>query len=86
MRVRERESYASGVWKTNVDFEEWLPDPGAVAVAAAIVAAAVVVWGVISVVQGRGVNPLELVMFALVFTVVYFGGIALLGSGAESEE
>lgn len=66
-----------------MDLREGLPDPGTVATAVVIVGVAVAVWIVVSIVQGRGVSPLEVVMFSLVFTVVYFGGISLLGGGAE---
>jgi hypothetical protein len=51
-----------------------------------IVVLAVVLWGAISLVRGRLVQPLEAVVFALVFAVVYFGSLSLLGDSESSGE
>ncbi|MXR52836.1 hypothetical protein GRX03_14625 [Halovenus sp. WSH3] len=72
----------------NVD--DVLPDVTILATALGVVVLAVVLWAVISFARGAVIRPLEAVMFALVFAVVYFGSLSLLEddgdqSGADSE-
>lgn len=68
-----------------VERDEMLPDPGLLITASGIVVLAVVLWAVVSLVQGRQIRPLEAVMFALVFTVVYFGGLSVFNDNANEE-
>lgn len=63
-----------------------VPDPGAVATGAVIVSIAVVVWSALSLVRGQSIQPLESLLFALVFTVVYFGGLSVLDNDTPEEE
>lgn len=63
-----------------------VPDPGAVATGAVIVSIAVVVWSALSLVRGQSIQPLESLLFALVFTVVYFGSLSLLDSDTPDGE
>ena len=45
---------------------------------------AVILWTAVSALRGSMVEPLEIVMFALVFAFLYFTGLYyLVGSGAE---
>lgn len=57
---------------------ERLPDPGAIATGAIIVALAVVVWSGLALARGQSIQPLESLLFAVVFTVVYFGSLSVL--------
>jgi len=60
-----------------------LPDLGLVVTAVGIVVLAVVLWTVASLVRGEVVQPLEAVMFAVVFGIVYFGSLSVLGSDQD---
>ena len=65
-------------------FDDALPDPRLIVTGAGIVVLAVVLWAAVSLVRGELVQPLEAVMFALVFALVYFGGLSVLGSDQDS--
>jgi len=63
-----------------------LPDTDSILMAGAIVLLAVLLWTGASIARGSFIDPLETVMFALVFAVFYFGGLQLLeGNSAESD-
>lgn len=64
---------------------ERLPDPGAIATGALIVALAVVVWSGLALVRGQSIQPLESLLFAVVFTVVYFGSLSVLSDEPGSD-
>ncbi|WP_436903301.1 hypothetical protein [Halovenus halobia] len=72
--------------QVGVALPDRLPDPGAVAMGAVIVALAVVVWSGLSLVRGQSIQPLESLLFALVFSVVYFGSLSLLDSDTPDGE
>lgn len=62
----------------------WLPDPETAVTASVIVVLAVVLWVIVSLVQGNPIQPVETAVFALVFAVVYFGALSVLSGGTES--
>jgi hypothetical protein len=66
-----------------VEVDDVLPDPGLIATAAGVVVLAVGIWAGISLVRGEFIQPLEAVMFALVFAFVYFGSLSVLGDGSD---
>jgi hypothetical protein len=63
-----------------------LPDLGLVVTAVGIVVLAVVLWTVASLVRGEVVQPLEAVMFAVVFGLVYFGSLSVLGGDQDDRD
>jgi hypothetical protein len=73
--------YAGG----GVTRSERLPDPGTVATGAVIVGVAVAVWSGLALVRGQSIQPLESLLFAVVFAFVYFGSLSILGDDTDSE-
>lgn len=69
-----------------VELDEVLPDPALVVTAAGIVILAVALWAVVSLVRGEFVQPMEAISFALVFAVVYFGALSMLGSSDKDKK
>lgn len=67
-----------------MDFEDRLPDLGLIATALGVVVLAVALWAAISLARGELIQPLEALMFALVFAVIYFGSLSLLDSSGET--
>jgi Na+/H+ antiporter NhaC len=68
-----------------VTLTERVPDPGAIATGAVIVGLAVVVWSGLSLVRGESIQPLESLLFAVVFAVVYFGSLSVLSDDTDTE-
>lgn len=64
--------------QAGVAITERVPDPGAIATGAVIVGLAVVVWSGVSLARGQSIQPLESLLFAVVFAVVYFGSLSVL--------
>lgn len=62
-----------------------LPRPATLLTAAGVVTLALVLWGTVSLVRGTLIRPLEAVMFALVFALVYFGGLSLVSSESDTD-
>lgn len=63
-----------------------VPDVGTVLTAVVIVMIAVVVWVVTSLLRGSIVDPLETVVFALVFAFLYFTALYYLGGTPEADQ
>jgi hypothetical protein len=63
-----------------------LPDRGTVLAGSVIVISAVTVWGGFSLTRNGRIEPLETEIFALVFVVVYFGSLSVLGRDTSDIE